>query len=86
MMKLKAIYKQTENGRWDAYIQGHNQISVEQAEDFETARVILRIITAEEIAYMTRTRQKWDIVEESILYHKPDEDLGAENVKTRRRF
>lgn len=81
MIKLTAIYTQTENGRWDAEILGHRHITVKQAEDLETARIILRIITAEEVAQMSRVRANWDIVEERIYKHVLDDDSKTNLAK-----
>jgi hypothetical protein len=72
MLNLMAKYKQTENGRWDAYVIGYKHITVEQAEDLETAKVILRIITAEEMGASSSRRVDWDIGKEVILHYVDD--------------
>ncbi len=82
MRKLLAIYNQTSNGKWDAFISGYSFISVQQAEDLETARVILRIITAEEIGLNNSKRIDWDITKEHIYKFDPESKKERFNVKT----
>jgi len=81
MRKLIAVYHQTDNGRWDAHIAYHTFISVVQAEDLETARVILRIITAEEMGASSKRRVNWDIVSEQINYYTPDDETKQNLAK-----
>ena len=71
MLKLKAKYRQNINSTWEAHIVNNTHIFVTSAEDLETARVILRIITAEEVIRMRSVRTNWDIVEETIEYYRP---------------
>lgn len=69
MIHLEAIYNQKQNGRWQAEISEARHINVEDAEDLDTARVILRIITAEEVSQMHKNRRTdWDITKEIINY------------------
>lgn len=69
MLKLTAVYKQGFNSMWEGYIEELPHIVVLNAEDLETAKVLLRILTAEEVEDFTLTRnnrKKWDIVQEQI--------------------
>lgn len=76
MLKLVAQYNQNPNGTWDAFITDNQNIYVSRAEDLETARVILRIITAEEISQMSRVRANWDITREEINYFNKGGNYG----------
>lgn len=74
MLKLVAKYIQNSSGTWDAYVIGYRQVVVEAAEDLETAKVILRIITAEELdSQRDRQRRNWDIIEEHIYHYNVNE-------------
>jgi len=70
MIQLEAIYTQDSKGRWRAEIFEAPHIVVESAEDLESAQVILRIITAEEVAQMSHRgrRTAWEISKETIKY------------------
>lgn len=81
MLKLTAKYRQTANGRWDASILCHKFISVVQAEDLETAKVILRIITAEEMGASSKRRVNWDIVKEIINHYVLDDATKQKDIK-----
>lgn len=69
MIKLVAVYRETSGGRWNAYVSTHQNIRVYDAEDLDTARVILRIITAEELPGHSKRRVDWDFVEERVHYY-----------------
>lgn len=71
MIKLEAIYTQNLEGKWDAEIFEAPHINVIGAEDLETAKVILRIVAAEEVSQMAHRgrRLDWEISKETINYH-----------------
>ncbi len=75
LSRLKAVYRQDEKGLWNAHIVSCPHIAVYSAEDLETAKVILRIITAEEIAQMASVRTNWQIVEERIIHFERNKEL-----------
>ena len=70
MITLEAIYTQEANGRWRAEIYEAPHIVVESADDLESAKVILRIITSEEVAQMASRgrRADWEITKETVKY------------------
>lgn len=82
MIKLEAVYTQQPNGRWKATIIDCPYITVEDAEDLCTAKVFLRIITAEEISQTSRHRVQWDITKEHINYYVRDDDSRLESLKS----
>lgn len=63
MLKLHAVYRQNYNHTWDATIEFHPYILVENAPCMESAREFLAIYIAEELNRGT----KWEIVKESVL-------------------
>lgn len=69
MLKLTSKYIQTSNQHWDAFILEHPYIRVYNCEDLATAKVLLKIITAEEIAFNHHVRQNWTIVKEEINHY-----------------
>jgi hypothetical protein len=69
-LKLDAIYNQKDNGKWDCHIEEAPHICVIDASDLDTARVLLEIITAEEVELWTRKRQHFEIVREEIRYYQ----------------
>jgi len=75
MIELAAKYTQTPNKKWDAYIKEYKNISVFQADDLEMARVILRIITAEEMTLTSKNRVSWDITSEHINYYRIPQEV-----------
>lgn len=69
MLLLTAIYTQKKNKRWDAIIEDCAHVSICNADDLESARVILKIIAAEEISQMwAGKRCNWEISREVINY------------------
>ena len=72
MLKLTATFKQQFDGTWDGEIDGSPHIFVTKCEDLQTAQVVLKIITAEEVEGFTKgnNRKKWDIVAEHIYTYR----------------
>ncbi len=70
MIALTALYNQQPDKTWNATIQEAPHIKVMKAEDLETAKVVLRIITSEEMGYMHKNpRVNWEFIEERVRHH-----------------
>ncbi len=85
-LRLESVYTQSYDGSWDAEIVDCPHIHVFKAEDLETARVFLKIITAEEVDYINKfwnrrkdgvaRRKDWEITKETINYFKYSSNYG----------
>lgn len=75
MLKLTVTYEQTNNLKWNATVDQAPHIRVVQANDLESAKSMLEIITAEEAAYLVRRRPDYEFVSEKINYFQiPEEE------------
>ena len=81
MLKLTAVYNQTQNQYWNAFIEQAPHIRVVQAEDLASARVILKIITAEEVAHLIHRRPDYEIIKEEVNYYQLSDKERAEKLR-----